>query len=681
MFEDVQWIDPTSLELLILTVERVARARMLLLVTARPEFAPPWPSHAHVSTILLGRLDRQATAALVDRVVGGKMLPAEVLEQILARADGVPLFVEEMTKAVLESGMLHGEAERYVLPGRSASLAVPSTLHDSLMARIDRLAPVRDVVQIGAALGRVFSSEVIQSVSGRPAREVESALDQLVASELIFRRGTRQSAVYTFKHALVQEAAYGSLLRERRRQLHARIASVLEGEQPELVRTQPEVLAQHYGAAGLSEQAIEYYRRASHRAMATSANSEAIAHLTKGLELIAALPESPERNSWELEFQLALGMPVSATQGYAAPALETIYERAKEISGTLGEGLALFQYLVGLNVYHLNRGRLESAQEISTQALEMATRLGHPDLVLIAHTVACFNFFYSGQPASVPFHAKRTLALYAEERHSGHKILFQDPAVIVLLHWAKALWLLGYPDQAREKANAGVSLARKFGHAFTLCGALVWEGLLRHMQRDSRLAVDLAQESLSIAREQGFALFAADSVSYGIWASGKTDEASIKALRGTLADRGRIGSELVNPILIAQLGQCLAKQGNIDQGIEALQDAISRAEQTGERWWLPEMYRMMGDMLFQRDPVSAAGPERSFDRAIELSRGQSAKSLELRAVTSLARLWRDQGKHTEARDLLTPIYDWFTEGSDAPDLKDAKALLNDLILT
>jgi len=325
--------------------------------------------------------------------------------------------------------------------------------------------------------------------------------------------------------------------------------------------------------------------------------------------------------------------------------------------------------------------RLGFARLHSLPALEVASRLGHPDLLLIAHTAVCFTLFYSGRPEGAPFHSQQALALYVEERHGGHKILFQDPAVMALLHGALCSWLLGYPDQASERANAGVLLARRVGHPFTLCGALIWDSLLRHMRRDSDLAADRAHEALTIAREQGFPLFAIDAVAYSVWARGLVDDDSIKVLRGTLADRARIGSDLISPILTAQLGRFLSDQGNTGEALGVLQRAILHAAQTGEEWWWPEMHRMMGDTLLKRGPPAQAEAEASYKRAVELSRKRAMKSLELRAAISLARLHRDRGLHRESRDLLLPIYKWFKEGFDTPDLIEAKALLDELEAT
>jgi predicted ATPase len=361
---------------------------LLLLVTARPEFTPPWPAEAHVTTLPLARLGRREGMTLVERSAGGKALPAEILEQILARTDGVPLFLEELTKTIIESGLLREEDGHYALDGALPPLAIPTTLHDSLMARLDRLAPVREVAQIGAAIGREFSYPLLSAVAHQPDDRLTEALDRLVRSELVFGRGEPPEAVYTFKRALVQEAAYASLLRERRRTLHARIAVALEGAFPEVAETQPELVAHHYAAAGLAAPAIDHYRRAADRAMAASANAEAIAHLTKGLELIDSLPESPERISREIDFCLALGAPLTAVYGWTSVEVQAANTRAKELCAGAGDTPELFRSLVGLWALHLPRADMETASELSLGLSDLAAKLGSDEFRLLAEYVA-----------------------------------------------------------------------------------------------------------------------------------------------------------------------------------------------------------------------------------------------------------------------------------------------------
>ncbi len=683
LFEDAHWIDPTSLELLTLTVARASTLPLLLLLTARPEFTPPWPADAHVTMQALARLGRREGMTLVARSAGGKALPAEILEQILARTDGVPLFLEELTKTIIESGLLREEDGYYALDGALPPLAIPTTLHDSLMARLDRLAPVREVAQIGAAIGREFSYRLLSAVAQQPDDRLTEALDRLVRAELVFGRGELPEAVYTFKHALVQEAAYAGLLRERRRQLHARIAQALEGEFPEVAETQPELVAHHYAAAGLAAPAIDYYRRAAERAMASSANAEAIAHLTKGLELIGSLPEPAERISREIDFRLALGTPLMATQGWASVEAQAAYTRAKELCAGAGETPELFRSLVGLCVYNLMQPDMETASELSRQLFNLAAKLGSDEFRLLAEYVACVTCFWSGRYTSVPSHAARVRVLYDPERHRGSKIFAIDPAMAALGVELLALWCLGYPERASERGLAALSMDQTVAHPFSLCWALRWEAWLRIVRREPELMAARTTAYLAVATEQGFAYDCANGsmleIWHDAWITGQCADGRIEAYRSALAEWRRMGNRLHLGFWHALFAECLDKQGNTDEALRALEAAVAHLERRGsDASWEPEVHRLIGDLLLRRNPSAPDRAEASYRRAIERARSQEAKSWELRAATSIARLWRDQGKPAEAHALLAPIYGWFTEGFDTADLKDAKALLDHL---
>jgi predicted ATPase len=682
LFEDTHWIDPTSLEFLALTVARAPQLPLLLLVTARPEFTPPWPADAHVTMQALARLGRRDGTTLVERSAGGKALPAEILEQILARTDGVPLFLEELTKTIIESGLLREEDGHYALDGALPPRAIPTTLHDSLMARLDRLAPVREVAQIGAAIGREFSYRLLSAVARQPNDRLKEALDRLVRAELVFGRGEPPEAVYTFKHALVQEAAYASLLRERRRQLHARIAEALEGAFPEVAETQPELVAHHYASAGLAAPAIAYYRRAAERAMAASANTEAITHLTTGLELISSLPESSARISREIDFRLALGTPLSAIRGWGSVETQAAYTRAKELCAGAGETPELFRSLVGLWVYHLVQPDMETASELSRELFDLAAKLGSDEFRLLAEFAACVTCFDSGRYTSVPSHAVRVRVLYDPERHRGPKIWPIDPAMAALGFESLALWCLGYPERAAVRGLAALSMGQTVCHPFSMCYALRIEAMLRILRREPELMAARTTACLAVAREQGFALFCAVGsmleIWHGAWVTGQCADDRMDAFRSSLAEMRSAGDQIALGLWHVLFAECLEKQRNTDEALTALEAAVVHFERTGDALWEPEVHRLMGDLLLRRNPSAPDQAEVSYRRAIERARSQEAKSWELRAATSLARLWRDQGKPAAAHALLAPIYGWFTEGFDTPDLKDARALLDEL---
>jgi class 3 adenylate cyclase/predicted ATPase len=679
VIEDAHWIDPSSREFLDLTIERILHLPILLLVTFRLEFQPTWLGRQNVTTLTLNRLSRLELAEMVGRITGGKALPDEVLEQIVWRTDGVPLFVEELTRSLLESGLLKEQAHGFVLTGALPPQAIPTTLQGSLMARLDRLAPIREVAQVGAVLGREFSYELLAAVAPFSGDKLREALDRLVASELIFRIGTPQEPSYSFKHALVQEAAYASLLRERRRQLHARIATVLESQYPEIARTQPEELARHYAAAGLSTEAIGHYRKAATRAIAASANAEAIAHLRKGLELLQLLPHSLERRMGELDFQMTLGSPLIATRGWGASEVEASYGRAIELCEGMGETPELFQCLWGLWVFHLVRAKLDGAIELARRLLGISGRLGGPEPPLNAHLAMGCTCYWRGDLASARVHLERALSLYDVERYRNRAMPYgQDPGVAGGIHLAECLWLLGHPDQALEQARASLAGAKEVAHASSVGMALDFGARLHLMRREPELAAGSARALMELAADQGFGLFTLDSLIIEGVARLDGGEDAVEQIRRALDGRRATGNELVLPFFLTELARRFVQAGRINDAIETLQEALSRIGHTGGRLWEAEAHRVMGDLLLQRSPGALNGAEDSYQRAIEQSRQQNAKSLELRATTSLARLWRDQNKRTEARDLLAPVYGWFTEGFDTPDLREAKALLIEL---
>jgi class 3 adenylate cyclase/tetratricopeptide (TPR) repeat protein len=537
-YEDAHWSDPTTQELLGLTIERVARLPVLLLITFRPEFGPPWPAQPHLSALALSRLGRREGAALVERVVKDKPLPAEVAAQIVAKTDGVPLFVEELTKTVLESGLLKDAGDRYELAGPLPPLALPSTLHDSLLARLDRLAPIKEVAQIGAALGREFSHALLAAVADRPEAELQAALDQLVAAELVYRRGAPPDVVYSFKHALVQDAAYGTLLKSRRQHLHARIAQVLEAQFPEIVETQPELLAQHYTGAGFTEQAIVYWDKAGERAIQSSANAEAIERLSKALELLATVPETPERMRRELALQTRLGPAVHAVKGFASPDAGTVYNRAHELCARVADcPQLLFSTLRGLWLFHQLSARHDAARELAGQMLALAQEEQSPAFHLEACRSLGLNRFYLGEFVAAATRLEDALRLYNPEQHRTHALLYgSDPAVAVGVYAAWTLWCLGHPDQSLAKGQEALARARRMGHHYTLAYALCHCALLHQFRREVEPTEELSDALIALSTEQNFAYWPAVAVAMKGWvlAERGQGDAGIAELRSAM---------------------------------------------------------------------------------------------------------------------------------------------------
>jgi predicted ATPase len=591
----------------------------------------------------------------------------------------VPLFIEELTKAVLESGLLQDAGGRYALVGPLPPLAIPATLRDSLMARLDRLAPVKEVAQVAAAIGREFSYELLAAVAPLDEAKLRDALDQLVASELVFRRGTPPDAVYTFKHALVQDAAYRSLLRSRRQQLHARIVRVLEERSPEMVGSAPELLARHLTEAGLTEKAIDYWRQAGQLAVARSTLAEAVAHLTRGLELLRTLPETPERARQELSLQLALGGPLIAARGYAAPETGAAFDRARELCEQLGDTAQQLAALYGLWAYHTVRAEYGTARRLAEQFLRLA-EAEDASALLVGHRLLGVTLFFLGELADGHTQLGRALALYEARRHRELAVRFgQNPRASSLVYLAWSRWLLGYPDQAARAVEEAVAYARELNHANTLAYALAWGATVHQFRRDAAAVQEHASAALALSEKQGLSMWLAYATVLRGWAPAERNhpEGAARITRG-LADLEATGAIFLRPHNLALLAETYAGCGQAEAGLRALGGALEAVERTGERWWEAEIHRLKGELLLARSAGNPTEAEAGFRQAIDVALRQSAKSLELRAATSLARLWHDQGRRAAARGVLAPVYGWFTEGFDTPDLKEAKALLSEL---
>jgi class 3 adenylate cyclase/predicted ATPase len=681
-YEDAHWIDPTTQELLGLAIERIQRLAVLAIVTYRPEFQPPWTGLPHVSALPLTRLGRRDGATMVGRVVGAKALPAEVSAQIVEKTDGVPLFVEELTKAVLESGLVRDTGDRYELSGLLPPLVIPSTLHDSLLARLDRLASVKEVAQIGAAIGRDFPHALLAAVADRPEPELQTALDRLVSSELMFRRGVSPKATYSFKHALVQDAAYQSLLKSRRRQLHARIARVLEERFPEAAEIEPELLAHHCTQAELFEKAIDYWHKAGQVAIARSAHAEAIAHLTRGLDLLTRLLDGADHRRWELHLQLALGRALIAAKGQAAPETGRSYARVRELYEQLGEAQLLFPALYGQYTVHFGRGELEAARELAEEFLRLARCRDDTVVRARGHRLTGMTLLRLGQLIAARAHLEQALTL---DELAGRCSLSlshypYDSRIVNLGLLASALLLLGYPDQALSCCQRALAEAQDVGDPETLAYAMSSAAGLAEDLRDVEAAREWAEAVIALATEQGLPHFLAEGTLFRAWAvaeRGQLQEAIAGMREGLTAMRAG-GTGFGIPVHLLSLAGVYGKAGQATQGLELIAESLYLVRSTGESWFEAELHRLKGELLLSASDRDEAVAEVCFRQALAVARQQEARMWKLRAATSLARLWRDQGKRGEARDLLAPVYGWFTEGFDTADLKDAKALLDEV---
>ena len=598
IFEDAHWTDPTSLEAFGRVVDRVRSLPVLLIVTFRPEFEPPWIGRPYVTALTINRLAQRDVEAMIDHVVGNKLIPASVRKDIIERTDGIPLFVEEMTKAVLEAGSEVAQRTAATVP--STALAVPASLHASLMARLDRLGPAREVAQIGAAVGREFSHALLGAVIPKPEADLRWALDRLIDAGLLFRQGVPPHATYLFKHALVRDAAYGTLLREPRRALHARIAETLEGQFADIAERQPELLARHYTEAGLIEKAVSFWRTAGQRSLARSALLEGAEQIKRALDQIATLPATPDLRREEIKLHIAFGNALSLMGDFVGG--KEHYDRA-------------------LTIYD------------PVEHHPLTTRSG------------------------------------------------RDVGVTLLSVRSHNLWCLGYPAAARNDAERAVNKAREIGHAATLMYALWFTSWLYMFDRAYAEAQSLLDELAALADEKDATLFwKATEIAFRGALFAETGNASdaVRAITSGMTSLRSTGAALYEPLHLWHLAMAYAELGQPEDARRCIEDAINKVERSMEKALEAELDRVAGEVALKSLAPDTEKAEKYFDRALAVARAQQAKSWELRAATSLARLWRDQGKLQQARELLAPVYGWFTEGFDTRDLREARALLDEL---
>jgi class 3 adenylate cyclase/predicted ATPase len=697
IFEDAHWSDPTTLEAFSRGIDRIRTLRVLLIVTFRPEFDPPWIGQPHVTALTINRLGEREVGAMIDRLAGNKFIPAGMRQDIIERTDGIPLFVEEMTKAVLEAEG-EGEARRTAAAAPPPAVAVPASLHASLMARLDRLGSAKEIAQIGATIGREFSHALLAAVARKPEVELGSALDRLIAAGLLFRQGVPPYATYLFKHALVQDAAYGTLLREPRRALHARIAETLESQFAEIAESQPELLASHCTEAGLIEKAAGLWGKAGERSLARSAVVEATEQLTRALAQIATLPTTPALRREQIRFQVALMTAHRYVKGYAAPESKGAIERARlliEQAEALGEppedGLLSIQVAVaswtGSYVGLDGDAHLKDAARALALAEKQTATLPHE----IAHCRMGVSLLTTGNLVQARAHLDRALALYdpAEHRplatrlHVGSGVYALSPlgsGVYALSSRSQAMWMLGYPDAAVADAEHALQDARERGFATTLMGLLGITTPTYTLCGSYATVSAQVDELVALAGEKGALYWKA----VGIILQGElfalTGRAldAVQTLTSGIAAYRSTGAMLRVPQSLPFLAMAHAAVGQFDDAWRVIDEAITMVEVTKTRSWEAEVHRMAGEIALFSPDRDEAKAETYFEHALAVAREQQAKSWELRAAMSMARLWRDQGRREQARALLAPVYGWFTEGFDTLDLKQAKALLDEL---
>jgi len=678
--EDVHWADPSTRELLSLAVEELRQARVLLLSTARPEFESGWRSQAHVTTLSLNHLGRQDTLSIIRHLLHGRTLPSPILEQIAARAEGVPLYAEELTKAVLEAGQPDSTATHDGVRGSETTTTIPASLHDSLMARLDRLGSAKELAQLGSTLGRTFSHELLAEVWPHDTERLQSALGTLLEADLLQRRGRGPHTAYMFKHTLLMNTAYEALLKSTRRRHHSRIAEVLVERFPSVTETEPETVAHHFAEAQLPAPAFDYWCRAGHRAWDRSASLEAVAHLERGLEQAAELPSTEEVARQELDLRVTLGAALGATAGWAAPEVEENYLRAQELCKLVGNHAQQFAVTWGLWLFSQMAGQMARAKQLAKSVMQLAEGQPSSEYRLQAHHATWTTATRVADFGTCISHAEQGVTLYDPKEHRHHAFIYggHDPGVCALCNLAVSLWARGHPQQALARVAEAKRLTAELAHPFSHVMARFFVAHLHQLRGEAEPCLGEATELVSLSEEQGFLQLSAAGAILRGWALAVLgeEELGISTLRNSLSAYQRTGADARSAYFLTLLAQRYWRAGRIDEARSTVMTAHDVLETSGESTYAAEVYRIYGEVQAAAHDVAAA--EEWLGKAISLANGQGALSFQLRATTSLARLRHSQSKITEARALLTPVYGWFTEGFDTPDLQEAKALLEQL---
>jgi predicted ATPase/class 3 adenylate cyclase len=685
VWEDVHWADASTLDLLGQLIEQAPAVPLLIVLTFRPEFVPPWPARSHVRPLVLDRLERPQVEVLATRIAGGKALPPEIVEHIVQKTDGVPLFVEEMTKAVLGSGVLHADGERYTLTGPLFEVSIPASLQESLMARLDRLPKVREVAQLGAVLGRQFTYEMLHAIAAIDEPPLRDGLDRLVEAELLCQRGRPPRSRYIFKHVLIQDAAYRSLLRRTRQNYHRQAAELLEERFADTVETSPELVAHHYTEAGLPDRAVAYWHRAGERAALRSANQEAIGHLTAGLAQLLQLPDTEDRARRELPLQVLLGRASFATKGGVSLEATRAFSRARELCEAVGDDNSISPVLFGLWFAEAVTADYPRAGRSADQLLERAGRPQGRGDIMVAEVAVATTTLLLGSLTPARRHFDNAFASYGRYTEEKARRLAYEYGMEVgqagHAHGAWCLWLLGYPNQALRLAGEALAISERMGHDYTRSRTLYWNSVLHALRREWATVDECGAAAVASAQERGQAMAgAAGHIMQGVArAMLRPGDDAVAEVEEALAEYRATGARCHGGLHLALLAQALAACGRYGEGLVFLREAAAFVEETGERYVEAEIHRLQGSLLLaEAGQDGLAAVEGCYRKALEVARAQRAYSLELRAACDLARLWAERRDRGWAAELLGPVYRWFTEGFDTADLKDAKALLDTL---
>lgn len=678
--EDLHWVDASTLEFLSAHVDAGFHDRVLTLLTFRPEFETPWKSKSHQTQVALNRLTKRQIADMMASQAGLRQVPKEVVQQIAERTDGVPLFVEEFTRMVLEADSLRETAGEKELSATFPAHTIPSTLQDLLIARLDRLESDLEVVQTASILGREFSMELLQAVSSLDESTLRGELAKLADAEVLFQRGRAPRISYRFKHALIQDAAYDSLLKKDRREIHNRIAGVLEERFPETAATQPELLARHLTEAGDSEKAIDYWLKAGQRAQGLSANQEAISHLTTGLELLRGLPESVATDQRELGLQMTLSAALMAAKGYSTPDVEGILQRARELCGRIGPESPVIPVLWGNWAWRFIREELDLCHEFADEALRFATARQDRGMLAEAHFLPGLTLFYQGDFAGALEHCRRGVEYFDLEQSKFYaQLTGQNSSVIMRAYVAMSLWYLGYADQAIAATESGRSLAEELGHPFSTACELYLDGFVFLQCRQSDQALKNADAEIELSTRQGFPFW----LGLGKCLRGaallleQRPQEAATVLREGIETVEATGAAITLGHYYGCLAEACAMQQHRESAFEELENAFGQLNRLGARWVESMLYRLKGEFLATAGPENHSEAADCLQRAIDVAREQQARFLELRATMSWYRLMQQQGRAKDAREQLLKLVESFEEGHDLPDLRKARTLLED----
>ena len=679
--EDVHWLDPSTFDWLELLVSQGPTASILTLLTSRPDFQSPWAGRAHVKTLSLNRLPQPQIAQIIQSIAASGDVSADFINQITLTTDGVPLFVEEVTRWIVESASRGANSENEVLPLMTGDMQIPATLQDLLTARLDSVGDAKRTAQVGATIGREFAYRLLRGVSSLEERPLQDDLDVLVAADLLYRRGVGPEATYQFKHVLIQDAAYQSLLRRTRQQLHAQLAQLLENRFPDIVETQPELVAHHYTEAGHIEQALVYWQRAGRYANARSAHIEAIAHLKNGLKLLENLSMGSERDQQELSLLSALGPVLMALKGYGNTEVEQTYRRARKLCQQLDDPVKVFPVLYGLYELYEYRGAFQTSREVGEELLSVALRQSDTTLLLGAHEALACTGFHLGTFEQVLNHTQESFSIYKRQQHGDLVSLYGRNVAVSSHYWAAmSLWFQGYIDQAWARNREALDLAQEFAHPYSVSMTFIRAAFLGQFCRMPSATYQWAESAMTIALEHGFLTHVAIATILQGWTltvQKQGDEGTLRLHQGLDAYQ-QSGGEMDRPYFLALLAESYHLEGQAEKGLSALDEAFEALRRGRDFFYEAELYRLQGMLLSTLSADHAQQTEGLYHQALDVARRQHAKSIELRASISLSQLWQSQGRRQDAVELLSPLYHSFTEGLDSSDLREAKALLTKL---